>query len=166
MNLNFKQISDSPRTFIIVFETGDELAEGLLGFAIEQRLSAANFKAVGALSSVRLGWFSWEGKRYEPSVTLDEQVELIAHRRRCTEGRRAVHAHAVIGKKDDTTHGGHLLNARIRPTCELVLTEPWSNRRASSRVQGQFTSTVNSTSGPDHLQKFIDPQSGLALIKL
>jgi haloacetate dehalogenase len=36
-----------------------------------------------------------------------------------------------------------LLKARIRPTCEVVLTE-----------------------SPAHLQKFIDPEAGLALIKL
>jgi len=46
-----------------VFEFGDELAEGLLQFAKQQKLSSANFRAVGALSSVRLGWFSWESKR-------------------------------------------------------------------------------------------------------
>jgi uncharacterized protein len=109
-----------------------------------------------------------EGKRYEPSVTLDEQVELLSliGDVALKDGEPVVHAHAVIGKKDGTAHGDHLLNVRIRPTCEVVLTEPWSSRRASSRVQGQFTTTVNSTSGPDHLQKFIDPQSGLALIKL
>jgi predicted DNA-binding protein with PD1-like motif len=50
--MNFRQISESPRTFIIVFKTGDELADGLLRFAREQRLSAASFKAIGALSSV------------------------------------------------------------------------------------------------------------------
>jgi len=53
-----------------------------------------------------------------------------------------VHAHAVIGKKDGTAHGGHLLEAHIRPTCEVILTE-----------------------SPIHLQKQIDPQSGLALIR-
>ncbi len=68
--MNFRKIDESPKTFILVFETGDELANGLLQFAKEQKLSAASFKAVGALSSVRLGWFSWESKRYEPSVTL------------------------------------------------------------------------------------------------
>src|SRR6266404_6270611 len=67
-----KQIGQSPKTFILVFETGDELAKGLLEFAEQEKLSAASFKAVGALSSVRLGWFSWESKKYEPSVTLDE----------------------------------------------------------------------------------------------
>ena len=109
----------------------------------EENLSAASFKAVGALSSVRLGWFSWESKRYEPSVTLDEQVELLSliGDVALKDGEPVVHAHAVIGKKDGTAHGGHLLKASIRPTCEVVLTE-----------------------SPTHLQKFIDPDSGLALI--
>ena len=53
-----KQIDQSPKTFILVFETGDELAKGLLEFANQESLSAASFKAVGALSSLRLGWFS------------------------------------------------------------------------------------------------------------
>ena len=53
-----RQIDQSPKTFILVFETGDELAKGLLEFANQESLSAASFKAVGALSSLRLGWFS------------------------------------------------------------------------------------------------------------
>lgn len=142
--MDFRKIDESPKTFILVFKTGDELAEGLLRFAKEQRLSAASFKAVGALSSVRLGWFSWESKRYEPSVTLDEQIELLSliGDVAVKDNEPVVHAHAVIGKKDGTAHGGHLLKAHIRPTCEVVLTE-----------------------SPAHLQKFIDPDSGLALIK-
>lgn len=142
--MNFKKIDESPKTFILVFKAGDELADGLLQFAKEQKLSSASFKAVGALSSVRLAWFSWESKRYEPSVTLDEQVELLSliGDIALKDGQPAVHAHAVIGRKDGTAHGGHLLKAYIRPTCEVVLTE-----------------------SPVQLQKFIDPESGLALIR-
>jgi len=142
--MEFKQIEDSPKMFIVVFQTGDELADGLLQFAKKQRLSAASFKAIGAFSSVRLGWFNWEAKKYEPSVSLDEQLELlsligdIAQK----DGEPVVHAHAVVGRKDGTAHGGHLLNARVRPTCEVVLTE-----------------------SPAHLQKQVDPESGIALIK-
>jgi uncharacterized protein len=143
--MNFKQIDKSPKTFILVFNMGDELAKGLLKFAEEHELSAASFKAVGALSSVRLGWFSWESKKYEPSVTLDEQVELLSLIGDVAlyQGKPVVHAHAVVGKKDGAAHGGHLLEAYIRPTCEVVLTE-----------------------SPAHLQKYVDPESGLALIGL
>jgi uncharacterized protein len=142
--MKYRQMDQSPKTFILAFETGDELAKGLSQFATEQHLSAASFKAVGALSSVRLAWFNWESKKYEPSVTLDEQLELLSliGDVALKDDKPAVHAHAVVGKKDGTAHGGHLIEARIRPTCEVVLTE-----------------------SPTQLQKFIDPESGLALIK-
>jgi len=99
--MNFKQIDKAPKTFILVFKTGDELAKGLSKFAEEQKLSAASFKAVGALSSVRLGWYSWESKKYEPSVTLDEQIELLSLIGDVAlyEGKPVVHAHAVVAKK-------------------------------------------------------------------
>jgi uncharacterized protein len=116
-----------------------------LKFAEQEKLSAASFKAVGALSSVHLGWFSWESKQYESLVTLDEQVELLSliGDVALRDGKPMVHAHAVIGKRDGTAHGGRLLEAHIRPTCEVVLTE-----------------------SPTHLQKQVDPESGLALIRL
>lgn len=142
--MRYKQIDERPKTFIIVFETGDELARGLSEFASAKNLSAASFKAVGALSSVRLAWYNWESKKYDPSVTLDEQLELLSliGDVALKDGKPVVHSHMVVGKKDGTAHGGHLLEAHIRPTCEVVLTE-----------------------SPAHLQKFIDPESGLALIK-
>ena len=143
--LRFKQVAETPKTFVLVFQTGDELSSGLSRFAEEQDLSAASLEAVGALSSVRLAYFDWETKKYEPSVVLDEQVELLSliGDVALKDDRPVVHAHAVIGKRDGTAHGGHLLEARARPTCEVVITE-----------------------SPAHLQKVVDPESGLALIRL
>lgn len=143
--MKYKRIELQPKTFVVIFETGDELAAGLQKFASEQQLSAASFKAVGAFSSVRLAWFNWETKKYEPVVVLDEQVELLSliGDVALKEGKPSVHAHAVVGKRDGTAHGGHLLEAHVRPTCELVVTE-----------------------SPVHLRKEFDPESGLALIKL
>jgi predicted DNA-binding protein with PD1-like motif len=34
-----------------------------------------------------------------------------------------VHAHIVVGKSDGTAHGGHLLEAHVRPTLEVFLVE-------------------------------------------
>ena len=143
--MHYKLVDEKPKTFILVFETNDELARGLRDFASEQKLASASFKAIGALSSAKLGWFNWETKKYDPACVLDEQVELlsligdIALR----DGEPQVHAHVVIGRSDGTAHGGHLLEARVRPTCELILTE-----------------------SPTHLQKKFDPESGLALIQI
>jgi hypothetical protein len=137
-------ISQNPKTYAIVFETGEEIAEGLKNFAQEECLAAASFKAIGAFSKVELAWFDWESKTYKPSVQLSEQLELLSliGDIALDKGKPVVHAHAVVGRKDGTAHGGHLLKAFVRPTCEIILTE-----------------------SPRHLQKELDPDSGLALIK-
>jgi uncharacterized protein len=143
--MRWKQIEDEPKTFALVFETGDEIASVLQQFASGQRLGGSSFKAIGALSHAKLGWFNWETKKYDEACVLDEQVELlsligdIALR----DGEPQVHAHMVVGGSDGTAYGGHLLEALVRPTCELILTE-----------------------SPIHLQKKLDPGSGIALIQI
>jgi hypothetical protein len=142
--MRYRLIDDAPKTFVVIFDTGEELTAGLTRFATEQHLTAASFKAIGALSAVRLGWFSWESKQYRVSVEFDEQLELLSliGDIALKDGAPQVHAHAIVGREDGTAHGGHLMTARIRPTCEVVLVE-----------------------SPARLQKQLDPESGLALIR-
>ena len=123
--MRYKLVDEEPKTFVLVFETSDELEQGLKEFASEQKLASASFKAIGALSSVRLGWLNWDTKQYETSVSLDEQVELLSliGDVAMKDGEPQVHAHTVVGRRDGTAHGGHLLQAHVRPTCEVVLTE-------------------------------------------
>jgi uncharacterized protein len=105
----------------------------------------SSFKAIGALSYAKLGWFNCETKQYDPACVLHEQVELLSliGDIALKDGEPQVHAHVVVGRSDGTAHGGHLLEARVRPTCELILTE-----------------------SPSHLQKKVDPESGIALIQI
>jgi predicted DNA-binding protein with PD1-like motif len=143
--MHHKLVSEHPKTYVLVFDANDELASTLKKFASEQKLGSASFKAIGALSFAKLGWFNWDSKQYEPSVVLSEQLELLSliGDVALKDGKPEVHAHAIVGKRDGTAHGGHLLEARVRPTCELVLTE-----------------------SPAHLRKGFDPKAGIALIKL
>jgi len=141
--MRWKQIEDEPKTFVLIFATGDEIAGGLRQFA--KGLRGSSFKTIGALSSAKLGWLNWGTKKYDPACVLDEQVELLSliGDIALKDGEPQVHAHAVVGRSDGTAHGGHLLEARVRPTCELMLTE-----------------------SPTHLQKKFDPKSGIALIQI
>ena len=142
--MRHKLLDQHPRTWALIFDTGEELASGLKQFAQEQNLAGSSFKAIGALSSVKLGYFDWETKQYRTSVDLNEQVELLSlvGDVALSNGEPQVHAHVVIGRSDGSARGGHLQQARVRPTCEVILTE-----------------------SPEHLQKQIDPQSGLPLIR-
>ncbi|HZP06536.1 MAG TPA: PPC domain-containing DNA-binding protein [Terracidiphilus sp.] len=142
--MRFTLLAESPKTYAVIFETGDEIASGLTKFASEQKLASSSFKAIGALSSVKLAWLDWQTKKYQPSVVLNEQLELVSliGDVALKDGKPQVHAHVVVAKSDGTAHGGHLMEAHVRPTCEVVLTE-----------------------SPKHLQKQMDPESGLALIR-
>jgi uncharacterized protein len=143
--MKWKQIDRQPRTYVLIFNTGDELANGIKDFAMEQNLADASFKAIGALASVKLGWFNPETKKYQTCVDLKEQLELLSMIGDVAQhdGRPVVHAHVVVGRSNGVTAGGHLLEAHIRPTCEVFLTE-----------------------SPVHLSKALDPASGLILFKL
>jgi predicted DNA-binding protein with PD1-like motif len=133
------------KTFAVVFGTGDEFMSGLTRFAKENGLSAASLTAIGAFSNATLGYFDMDKKEYE-KISVEEQVEvisLVGDVALKEDGEPQVHAHVVVGLSDGTTRGGHLLEAHVRPTLEVVLTE-----------------------SPAHLRRRADEETGLALIDL
>jgi uncharacterized protein len=105
----------SARTYIVIFQTGDEIATGLERFAEENALSGSSFKAVGALSYAKVAWFNWETKKYETAAEFEEQIEVLSlvGDVALQDGKPKVHAHLIVGRRDGTAHGGHLLEARV-----------------------------------------------------
>ena len=136
--------SDGQRTFAVIFETGDEAAAGLLEFARVQKLGASHFTAIGAFADAVVAYFKWDTKQYM-HIPIREQVEVLMLAGDITlkKGEPEVHAHVVLGKSDGTAHGGHLIEAHVRPTLEVVLMET-----------------------PAHLRREKDQPSGLALIRV
>lgn len=132
------------RTFVLVLAPGDEAHAEISAFAAEQRLTGAALTAVGGCREATLGYFDPELSDYR-GTHVGEQTELLSlvgdiatH-----EGSPALHAHVVLGRRDSTALGGHLLRAVVFPTMEVVVTET-----------------------PTHLRKRVDPRTGLALIAL
>jgi predicted DNA-binding protein with PD1-like motif len=134
--------SGTEQTFALVFATGDEVMSGLTEFAKETGLGGARFTGIGAFSNVLLGYWNVEGRRYE-EIQVREQVEVLALTGDVAveEGEPRVHAHVVLGTRDGSARGGHLLEGHVRPTLEVMVEE-----------------------SPAHLRKRFDPESGLALI--
>ncbi|MGI8486417.1 MAG: PPC domain-containing DNA-binding protein [Thermomicrobiales bacterium] len=132
-------------TYAVIFETGDEVMSGLEQFAKDQHLDSSHFTAIGAFREVTLGYFEFELKEFRKNP-IREQVEvlsLVGDISLDPQGKPQVHAHVVVGREDGTTRGGHLLNAIVRPTLEVMLVET-----------------------PSSLQRKFDADSGLALIDI
>lgn len=136
--------NNGQRTFAVILELGDEVMDTLQSFVERQHITAAQFTAIGALSDAALMYFDWQTKEYL-RIPVREQVEvaaLIGDVALAPSGEPALHVHIVLGKRDGTALAGHLGEAHVRPTLEVVLTE-----------------------SPGYLRKVKDPQSGLALIQ-
>jgi predicted DNA-binding protein with PD1-like motif len=120
-----KLLNDGPeRTWALVFATGDSVVDPLTHFAEENALAGAHFTAIGAFRSAMLYYFDWESKEYH-EIPIDEQVEVLALTGNIARGASGprVHAHVVLGTRAGETRGGHLKEATVRPTLEVVLTE-------------------------------------------
>ncbi len=126
------------QTYLLVFDAADEVIDVLSAFAREHALAGSRFTAIGAFERATLGWFDWERRDYD-RIPVDEQVEVVALQGDIAiddDGPR-VHAHAVLGRRDGSALGGHLLGGRVRPTLELTLTEtPSFVRRAYDARSG------------------------------
>ena len=78
-------------------------------------------------------------------IPVDQQCEVLSLLGDVAEGADGpiLHVHVVLGLSDGTTRGGHLLEGRVFPTLEVVVTET-----------------------PAELRKVMRPDIGIALIDL
>ena len=131
-------------SFALVFDSGDEVTNELLAFARSHSIDAASFTGIGAFQQVTLGYFEMDKRDYK-KIPVNEQVEVVSLVGNIAQGDDGpkLHAHVVVGKSDGVALGGHLIDARVRPTLEIVLVET-----------------------PAHLRRRSDPATGLALIDL
>jgi len=123
--MKFKILSEGlAKTFMLVFDKDDEFMATLLAFAKEQQLAGSYFAGLGAFKDATIGFFEREQKDYR-KIEINEQVEVMSliGNVAITDDGPKIHAHVVLGKRDGTAHGGHLLNAHVWPTLELTLME-------------------------------------------
>jgi predicted DNA-binding protein with PD1-like motif len=113
---------DAP-SYLLVFHTGQQVMSGLLAFARKHDLVAGHLTGIGAISGAEIGYFDPEKNTYLRHKE-NEQAELLslAGNLALDDGVPFFHVHAALGMRDGSARGGHLFEATVRPTVELVLT--------------------------------------------
>ena len=143
--MKYKVVEDADVvTYVVVCDPGDEAVAALTQFAQAEDLEAASIAAVGAFEHAVVGWFDRAAKDYR-RIPVDEQCEVLSLLGDVAEGQDGpiLHMHTVLGLSDGTTRGGHLLEGKVFPTLEVVVTET-----------------------PAELRKVMRPDIGIALIDL
>ena len=143
--MKYKLINnDQQKTFAIVLESGEEVMENIMAFAKKEKVSICQFTAIGAFSQTVVGFFYFSIKDYK-KILFNEQMEVLTLNGDISlfKDDYKIHGHVILGKEDGRAHGGHLIEATVHPTLEIILTE-----------------------SPAYLKRQIDEETGLALIKI
>ena len=118
--------------------SGDELATALMDFALAEGIQAGHFTAIGALRDVQVAWFDLGRKAYKV-MEIAGQVEALSviGDVGMAGGRPMVHCHITVGLEDTSARGGHLVQAIVSPTMEIIVTvEPAVLRRRFDACSG------------------------------
>jgi predicted DNA-binding protein with PD1-like motif len=142
MQIQLLSENNGRKEYAVIFGKGDEAFSGLSEFAERYRVTSAHFTGIGALNGAMLAWFSPERKMYK-RIPVEGQVEVASMIGDIAlfKGKPVVHTHMVVGLPDGTTRAGHVLEAHVWPTLEVMVTVE-----------------------PNAMRKSRDPQTGLALI--
>ena len=120
-----KLVKDTPqeKVYTVIFYKGDEVLSGLTDFAIQHKIEDAHFTAIGAVSGGTLAWLDPTNKIYH-RISVAEQVEVLSLIGDVAtfNGKPVVHMHAVLGKPNGNTIGGHVFELNVNPTLEVFVT--------------------------------------------
>lgn len=129
--------NNGTKTHIVVLDPGEEAFSAIGEFASRENITAASIRAVGAFKRATVGWFDFGTKKYRP-IEVDEQCEVLSVLGDVAvddKGKPSVHVHVVLGVRDGSTRGGHLLKAIVNPTLELTIVETPAQLRRTSRPE-------------------------------
>ncbi len=130
------------KTFLLEFRTGQEVMQGLLAFAKKHKLVAGHLTGIGAISEGVIGYFDPEKKIYLRNTEKGQaEVLSLTGNLALYDSEPFFHIHVALGLRDGSARGGHLFEAMVRPTVELVL-----------------------TAYPKPVRRKIDPETGLPLL--
>jgi uncharacterized protein len=142
MQVQLLNPGEATRQYAVIFYQGDEAFSGLLEFAEKYHVTSAHFTAIGAVSGATVAWFDPQRKMYK-KIPVVGQHEVIGMSGDIAlyQGKPVVHTHMVVGNPDGTTVGGHVLEAYVSPTLEVMVAVD-----------------------PKSMQKRFDPETDLTLI--
>jgi uncharacterized protein len=123
MRVQLLNPGETTKQYAVIFYQGDEAFSGLLEFAQQYHVTSAHFTAIGALNGAVLGWFDPQRKMYK-KIPINGQHEVIGMSGDIAlyQGKPIVHTHMMVGNPDGTTQGGHVLEAYVSPTLEVMVT--------------------------------------------
>lgn len=114
--------ADFSRGFVLKFDRGEKFHQTMLKFFEQKRFASGFYQGIGALMDIDMGAFDVKKNAYH-SIPLQGDYELIMAMGNISlyEGKPFAHTHVCLSDSKGQTFSGHLFEATVAITAEIVL---------------------------------------------
>ena len=125
------------RRFLARLDQGEEIIETLQKIAGEKNIGTGFFFGIGAVRKASFGCFVGSGEYTKIDVEEGMEITSLVGNITLKQGAHAVHAHIQLADRKGVVRGGHLHQAVVDPTCELLIQEarPSLTRRFDQKTK-------------------------------
>ena len=110
------------KTIVMRIDRGEEVLTQLKAMALKENIQLASVRALGATNDFTVGVFKVEEKKYYANhFTGDFEIVSLTGTISTMNGEYYAHLHMSAGDEQGRVFGGHLNEAIISATCEMVV---------------------------------------------
>ena len=110
------------KTIVMRIDRGEEVLTQLKAMALKENIQLASVRALGATNDFTVGVFKVEEKKYYANhFTGDFEIVSLTGTISTMNGEYYAHLHMSAGDEQGRVFGGHLNEAIVSATCEMVV---------------------------------------------
>ena len=109
---------------VVRIDRGEKIMESLLNYIRKHKIKSGFLTGIGAVNPCEIGWYDLDGEIYRTTI-IEGNCEItgVVGNIAWIDGDPIVHAHIMLGKKDYSVVGGHLIEGTISVTGEFWITQ-------------------------------------------
>lgn len=109
-------------TIIARLDRGEEITEQLKQIALKESIKLANINALGAVNDFTVGVYKVDEKKYYSNKFQGNfEIVSLTGTINTMNGEFYMHLHMSAGDEKGQVFGGHLNEAKVSATCEVVI---------------------------------------------
>lgn len=117
--MKYKKINS---IYLIRIDKDEKIIASLTEFIDKEKVKAGYFSGVGAVSHCTTKLYNYEKKEYiEQNFQEKMEITSLTGNIALFNGKPVIHAHINLGDSEMNIRGGHLQEAVVGSTCEIVL---------------------------------------------
>ena len=129
--------------YFVRMDKGEEILTSLKKFCGQERITLAEVKALGAVDDFTVGLFVVAEKKFHANH-YEFPAEIVSLWGTITtkDGEYYAHIHMSAGDSQGRVFGGHLNNARVSATCEMIVDDLSEGSTNGFVVERKFSEEV------------------------